>query len=106
MATVNKELYNFLKDSETGATDHINGDFECWVHIDKWNIKDFIKWMQNNGDDTLHMAGYPVFIHNRSVRCDIVMLMDMIGHKLSNYKDCFEWWNEYKHSVPQSQCNE
>jgi hypothetical protein len=98
MAIVNAELYDFLKECETGLTTDRNRNVIAYVFIDFDKIQEFIKIV---GTWFLEDGGYECMLKDGCIRLDLNEIIDGEGHKLSDYEKCFyeDDWRHYKDMI-------
>lgn len=89
------ELYDFLKENETGLyknykTDEVIG----YVHISFYDLKNFVDIV---GEDEFVEGGINVQMFNNSICVEINDIIEGYGHELSDYKNCFDEsdWDYY-----------
>lgn len=99
MKEVNAELYEFLKNHETGLSQDCKTNIiTAYVLIDFCDIQDFIDaigvyWFDEGGLDCKLLNGY--------IGIDINDIIEAEGHNLSSYKNCFEKhdWDCFKEEI-------
>lgn len=91
---VNPELYEFLKENETGLYAK-NKTVFAYVHIYFFNLGDFVKIV---GEHHFEEGGIEVQMFNNTTCIDINDIIESHGHYLSSYKNCFDesTWRDYE----------
>lgn len=82
------DLYDFLKENETGLYKEDN-EIVTYVHISFYDLQDFVKIV---GEDTFDEGGIEVRMFDNTICVDLNDIFESFGHGISNYKNCF---NEY-----------
>lgn len=83
---VNAELYEFLKENETGMFKK-NGDIVTYVHIDFSDINDFITIV---GSYYFDEGGAHTRLFESSLCIELDDIFEGAGHSPLNYKNCFD----------------
>ncbi|CQR73326.1 hypothetical protein SOV_51100 [Sporomusa ovata DSM 2662] len=90
--TVDAELYDFLKQNETGLFCRKN-EVIAYVHVNFCDLDDFVKMI---GVDYLSEGGIEVQLMDSTVCIELNdIIEDGFEHELSDYKNCFSEYNEY-----------
>jgi len=100
MKIVNPELYDFLKENETGlCTDWKLQEVVAYVHIHFSDLSDFVRIIGNSSyfDD----GGIEVLMFSNTICIEINDIIGGLDHSLLDYKDCFEKdvWEEHKEEI-------
>lgn len=94
---VNPELYEFLKENETGlyAKDKI---VFAYVHVYFFNLDDFVKIV---GEYWFDEGGIEVQMFNNTICIEINDIIESLGHTLSSYRKCFDesTWKDYEQKI-------
>jgi hypothetical protein len=100
MKNVNPELYDFLKENETGLyTDWRLQETIAYVHIHFSNLADFVRIIGNNS--YFNDGGIQVLMFSNTICIEINDIIGGLDHSLCNYKDCFDKdvWKEYEEQI-------
>lgn len=95
MGEVNANLYDFLKENETGLYRE-KGIVKSYVLVDFDDLSKFVEvvgygWFDENGMDVVMRRNY--------IAIELDDFIEGDGHYLSSYKNCFGEWEEYKSEV-------
>jgi hypothetical protein len=94
---VNAELYDFLKEHETGMLQNEQGVIG-FVHVPFYKLDDFVKVV---GASWFDEGGIEVHLFNDTVCIEINDIVEGEGHSLLNYLRCFDDYEirRYKRNV-------
>lgn len=83
---VNADLYDFLKENETGITQDENG-VVVYAHIPFYKLDDFVEII---GQDWFAEGGLEALLFNESLCVELNDIIEGQGHKVISYKKCFD----------------
>ena len=83
---VNAELYEFLKDNETGMFLK-DGEVVAYVHIRFYNLNEFVEIV---GEGCFDEGGMEVKLFADTVCVELNDIIEGEGHDIISYKKCFE----------------
>ncbi|WP_163583296.1 hypothetical protein [Gracilibacillus saliphilus] len=83
---VNAELYDFLKENETGMMRNENGVI-AYVHIPFFKLDDFVEIV---GVCQFDEGGIEVQLFDTTVCVDLNDIIENEGHSVISYENCFE----------------
>jgi len=95
MAEVDADLYEFLKENETGLY-RKNGEVLSYVLVDFDRLTQFVQVV---GEHCFDESGVDVIMRNSYIVIELDGFIEGYGHYLSSYKNCFEEWDEYESDV-------
>lgn len=98
MREVDPDLYDFLKNNETGLYT-CNNEVVAYVCIDFRDIQTFINII---GADFFSEGGIDCKTHDGYISIELnEFIEDGLGQKLSSYKNCFgvDDWKEYANDI-------
>jgi len=96
MKNVNPELYDFLKENETGLYSDIRfGEVIAFVHIHFSDLDSFVRIV---GDGHFDEGGSEVIMFTNTICIEVNDIIESLGHSLYDYKFCFDVdsWNEHE----------
>jgi hypothetical protein len=104
---VNPELYDFLKDHETGLYTrefHKNKTVFAYVHIPFYALSDFAEII---GGYYFDEGGMEARMFRDTICVEINDIIDGKGHRLSAYKNCFDEydWDRYKDEIAEMEAD-
>jgi hypothetical protein len=93
MTTVNAELYDFLREHETGLYINKNNELIGFVFIDFWHIEEFIKIVGSYHFDGCD--GLDCKLQEYHVCVELNEIIEAEDQELNDYKNCFikDDWN-------------
>jgi hypothetical protein len=94
--TVNPDLYDFLKEYETGLYISKKSIYvTAYVHIPFYALEDFIKVV---GEYHFEEGGIDVKIMTNTICIDLNDIIESLDQDLKDYKNCFNEsdWNNYE----------
>lgn len=83
---VNAELYDFLKENETGMIRR-NNEVVGYVHVYFFKLDDFVKIV---GESWFDEGGLEVHLFRNTVCIELNDIIEGEGHSLLSYKKCFD----------------
>lgn len=95
MKNVIPELYDFLKDNETGLYNDIRcGEVIGYVHVNFYDLNDFVKIV---GEGSFDEGGLEVQMFDNTICIEVNDIIERYGQELEDYKNCFnkDDWEEY-----------
>ncbi|WP_342423160.1 hypothetical protein [Paenibacillus sp. FSL E2-0178] len=95
MAEVDADLYEFLKENETGLY-RKNGEVLSYVLVDFDRLSQFVEVV---GEGYFDESGVGVVMRNRYLAIELDSFIEGYSHYLSSYKKCFDEWEEYESEV-------
>jgi hypothetical protein len=101
MPQVNPDLYDFLKENETGLyTRNYKNDktVYAYVHIYFFRLQEFVDIV---GSYPFEEGGADVKMFESTVCVDLNDIIEGKGHELLDYKNCFNEydWNHYEEQI-------
>lgn len=96
MKNVNPELYDFLKENETGlCIDWRLQEVIAYVHVYFSDLSDFIRIV---GNECFDDGGEEVLMFGNTICIEINNIISDLNHSLCDYEGCFEKdvWKEHK----------
>jgi len=98
MKEVNAELYQFLKDNETGLYMDQYGEAIAYVHIHFSDLDDFTKIV---GAGTFDDGGLDITMFKTTICVELNDIIEAEGHNLSSYKACFnkDDWEDCEEAI-------
>lgn len=90
---VNPDLYEFLRNNETGMYERDN-EIRFYVHVDHFDVREFVEMI---GSGYLDDGGVEVQLLQSSIAVEINEIIEGECHYFSSYKKCFpeDDWNQY-----------
>jgi len=93
---VDPDLYQFLKDNETGLYTNKHDNVIAFVHVQFSDLADFAKIV---GDSCFEDGGMGVHMFKETVAIELNDIFEGLGHYMSSYANCFGDWDEYMDAV-------
>ncbi|MEK4006436.1 hypothetical protein [Paenibacillus sp. FSL H3-0333] len=95
MSEVNANLYDFLKENETGLYRE-KGVVKSYVLVYFSDLSKFVEavgygWFDENGMNVVMRRNY--------IAIELDDFIEGNGHYLSSYKNCFDEWDQYKSEI-------
>ncbi|MGN7183658.1 hypothetical protein [Cytobacillus kochii] len=92
---VNAELYEFLRERETGLFRREN-EVIAYVHVYFFDLDELVKII---GEYHFDEGGMEVQLFNNTIAIDLNNIIEGQGHYLSSYKKCFDDWKDYEKEI-------
>lgn len=91
MSEVDANLYEFLRENETGFVKEEYG-IVLYVHVPFYVLDDFVKIV---GEHHFEEGGVDVLMFDETICFELNDVIEGVGHKITSYKNCFDEF-EYK----------
>lgn len=82
---VDANLYEFLKDRETGIAEE-DYDIVLYVHIPFYRLDEFVEII---GTHHFEEGGANVLMFDNTICFELNDVIEGLGHKMTSYKNCF-----------------
>jgi hypothetical protein len=91
---VDPKLYDFLRENETGMFQKSENEVVAYVHIDFYDLGDFVEIV---GGCFFDEGGMEIQLFRDTVCIELNDIIESDMHYLSSYKSCFDEfdWNRY-----------